>query len=133
MVLRAIPDRFLDLLTSPLTAVLSTLGPDGSPQSSPVWFLVDDMKLQVSTAKGRAKCRNLLRDSRLSLTIVDPITSLRYIEIRGIAALCEDPDGALLDRIAIKYGFSSGDVFRYGGAERMIIDISPTRIVTYPS
>src|SRR5690348_1245552 len=101
----AIPSEFLDLLTKdkPL-ANLATLMPDGSPQVTPVWFDFADGKLRVNTARGRVKDRNMSRDKRVAVAIVDPANPYRHIQIRGeITRSSEDGADAHIDSLAKKY------------------------------
>ena len=79
-----IPDSHVDLLDWDVKALahVATIGPDGEPQSSPVWFDWDGSHLKFSLTTTRQKYRNLQRDKRVSLSIVDPSNLYRYIEIR---------------------------------------------------
>lgn len=98
-----IPDSHLDLLTRPLHAVLTTMMPDGQPQSSLVWVDYDGECALVNATRQRRKGRNIEFNARVSLLIVDPADTGRFIQIRGLAELVED--GALehLDRLTRKY------------------------------
>jgi PPOX class probable F420-dependent enzyme len=98
-----IPDSHLDLFTRPVHGVLSTMGPDGQPQSSLVWVDAEDHVAVVNTALERQKGRNMLANPKVSLLVVDPGNSSRYIQIRGDAELTTG--GALdhLDAITRKY------------------------------
>ena len=128
----SLPEAFRDLLLGANTAVLTTLLADGSPQGSPVWYWSDDGRdLQISTTADRLKHRNVLRDNRVSVTIVDPARPLRYLEVRGTADIEDDPDGVVRDRIAVKHGFSDGAAFDEPGARRVTLRIRPTRIIEH--
>lgn len=98
-----IPASHLDLLTRPIHGVLTTMMPDGQPQSSLVWCDFDGECACVNTTLERQKGRNMRRDPRVSLLVVDPEDTGRYLEIRGEAELV--PDGALehLDKITRAY------------------------------
>ena len=98
-----IPASHLDLLTGRVHAVLTTMMPDGQPQSSLVWCDYDGECARVNTTLERQKGRNMQRNPRVSLLVVDPENTGRYLEIRGKAELVTD--GALehLDRITRKY------------------------------
>ncbi len=98
-----IPASHLDLLTRPICGVLTTLEPDGQPQSSLVWVDHDGECATVNTTLERRKTRNLRADPRLSLLVVDPDDTGRFIQIRGDAELILD--GALdhLDALARRY------------------------------
>lgn len=98
-----IPPTHLDLLTRPVCGVLTTMDEDGWPRSSLVWVGHDGECATVNTTLERGKGRNLLRDPRLSLLVVDPDNTVRFIEIRGEAELVTD--GALehLDALTRRY------------------------------
>ncbi len=98
-----IPASHRDLLKRPVHGVLTTMMPDGQPQSSLVWCDYDGECACVNTTLQRQKGRNMLRNPKVSLLIVDPENTGRYLEIRGEAELVEQ--GALehLDAITRKY------------------------------
>ena len=85
-----IPASHLDLLTRPICGVLTTMGADGQPQSSLVWVDHDGECARVNTTLERQKGRNLLADPRVSLLVVDPENTGRFIQIRGDAELVTD-------------------------------------------
>ena len=98
-----IPESHLDLITRPVHGVLTTLMPDGQPQSSLVWHDYDGKHVCVNTTLERQKGRNMLANPKVSLLVVDPEDTGRYIEIRGeVDLIC---DGAIehLDQITRKY------------------------------
>ncbi|MFD5471057.1 PPOX class F420-dependent oxidoreductase [Streptomyces sp. NPDC127105] len=120
------------LLDAPVPAVLATVNPDGSPQTSVVWVGRDGDDLLVSTAAGRHKERNLRRDPRASLTVYDPADPLRYVEIRGLAAITEDTGRCLAVTLAEQYeGPGAGQEYLELPAEvlRVVVRISPTKVV----
>jgi PPOX class probable F420-dependent enzyme len=98
-----IPASHLDLLTRPICGVLTTMGSDGQPQSSLVWVDADGTCARVNTTLERQKGRNLLANPKVSLLVVDPDNTGRFIQIRGDAELVTD--GALehLDALTRKY------------------------------
>jgi PPOX class probable F420-dependent enzyme len=98
-----IPTSHLDLLTRPICGVLTTMGGDGQPHSSLVWVDVAGARAQVNTTLERQKARNLLANPKVSLLVVDPDNTTRYIQIRGDAELVTD--GALnhLDTLTRRY------------------------------
>lgn len=99
----AIPASHVDLLTRPICGVLTTMAPDGQPESSLVWVDFDGEFAVVNTTLERRKGRNLQANPRLSLLVVDPADTSRFMQIRGDAELVGD--GALehLDRVTRKY------------------------------
>jgi PPOX class probable F420-dependent enzyme len=98
-----IPPSHLDLIQRPIHGVLTTVMPDGQPQSCLVWCDYDGECACVNTSRQRQKGRNMARNSKVSLLVVDPENTGRFIEIRGDAQLVED--GALehLDQITRQY------------------------------
>src|SRR2546427_9055515 len=79
-----IPPEFLDLVTTKTAfANLATVMPNGSPQVTPVWFDFDGRYIRVNSARGRVKDKNMRRDPRVALSILDPDNPYRYVEIRG--------------------------------------------------
>ncbi len=79
----AIPPDFLDLVNGPPAAALSTLMPDGQPQTTVVWCDYDGTHLRVNTMRGFRKERNMRRNPRVTLLCFDPRRPLRYLEVRG--------------------------------------------------
>src|SRR3954468_15853932 len=99
-----IPNSHRDLLDAPLLAHLATIGPNGEPQSNPVWFVWHDEQLLIGMEPDRQKYRNLQREPRLSISIVDPLNPGRYLEIRGcVVEFDRDPAEARLRLIIRKY------------------------------
>ena len=98
-----LPTSHLDLLTRPICGVLTTMGSDGQPQSSLVWVDHDDTCARVNTTLQRQKGRNMIANQKVSLLIVDPENTARFIQIRGDADLVRD--GALehLDALTRAY------------------------------
>ena len=93
----------LDLLTRPVHGVLTTILPDGQPQSSLVWCDFDGEYASVNTSRERQKGKNMQANPNVSLLIVDPENTSRFLQIRGEAELVEE--GALehLDAVTRKY------------------------------
>jgi PPOX class probable F420-dependent enzyme len=100
-----IPEQYLDLLEAPALAHVATIGPRGEPQSSPLWFGWDGEFLRFAQLVGMdRKRRNLEREPRVAISIVDPENLYRYVEIRGIVERIEpDVDRAFINAMAQKY------------------------------
>ena len=98
-----IPASHLDLLTTPVHGVLTTMMPDGQPQSSLVWCDFDGECACVNTTLQRQKGKNVVRNPKVSLLIVDPDNTGRYLEIRGEAQLVQQGAVEHLDRVTRKY------------------------------
>jgi PPOX class probable F420-dependent enzyme len=101
----AIPDKYRDLLTKKVAfANLATLMPDGRPQVTPVWFDFDGRNLIINSAVGRQKDRNIKRDPRVALTIVDPENPYRYLEVRGrVTNITQEGARDQINKLAKKY------------------------------
>jgi len=83
----SIPGSHLDLFQRALCAVLTTIGPDGALQSSLVWVDYDGECARVNTTLERRKGRNMAASPRVSLMIVDPDDTGRFVQVRGDAEL----------------------------------------------
>jgi PPOX class probable F420-dependent enzyme len=99
----SIPPLHLDLLTRPICGVFTTLGHDGQPQSTMVWVDVDRGCPLVNTTLERQKGRNLLGNQKVSLLVVDPGNTSRFIQIRGDAELLTKGAHEHLDALTRKY------------------------------
>jgi PPOX class probable F420-dependent enzyme len=122
----SIPDSHRDLLDA-ATVVLATNGPDGRPQLSPVWFLPEGDTVRVSLNTTRQKVKNLRANPAVSLLILDPANSQRYLEIRGDAELTDDADYTFADQVGAKYGANLRN-FDGPGASRLVVTVHPTRV-----
>lgn len=123
-----IPDSLRPLLTSKAVAFVSTIGPHGEPQTTPIWFLWRDDAVQISLVDGRQKLKNLRRDPRISVVIVDPAEPTRYLELRGhIDTLEPDSDRELERAVAIKYVGNDVDV-EPAGTMRFVTRIMVERV-----
>jgi PPOX class probable F420-dependent enzyme len=108
-----IPASHLDLIECPPVAALTTVMPDGSPQTSVVWCDFDGTHVRVNTMRGFQKERNMRRNERVTLLCYDPRQPLRFLEVRGaVVDMTEDGAAAHLDEIASKY---AGRPIRYFG------------------
>ena len=89
-----IPKSFLDLATGPRVAALTTVMPDGQPQTSVVWCDFDGIYLRVNTMRGFRKEKNMRANPKVTLLCYDPRQPLRSLEVRGMVAEMTE-DGAL--------------------------------------
>jgi PPOX class probable F420-dependent enzyme len=123
-----IPERFLDLFNKRAFANLATLMPDGRPQVTPVWCDFDGSHVIVNSAKGRQKDRNMRRDKRVSLAILDPQNPYRYLEIRGtVEEITEEGAFEHIDKMAQKYLGQEKYTNLRPGEVRVIYKIKPER------
>ena len=98
-----VPASHLDLLLGRVHGVLTTVAPDGQPRSSIVWVDYDGSCACVNTTLERRKGRHMTVNPKVSLLVVDPANTSRYIQIRGDVKLVTD--GALehLDELTRRY------------------------------
>lgn len=121
-----IPEQYHDLLASTALAHIATIGPNGEPQVTPVWFGWDGEHVRFSQTSTRQKLRNLRRDPRIALSIVDPANPLRYLEIRGrVVAVEPDPELAFINRMAQKYLGRERYPWHRSGDERVVVVVEP--------
>lgn len=125
-----IPPELVRLLESRAVAFVSTIGPRGEPQTTPLWFLWDDGVLWFSLVEGRQKLRNLRRDPRISVVVVDPADPSWYVELRGhVDGLTRDSDLVLERKVAEKYAGDHVDV-EPPGTQRFATSVVVERITS---
>ena len=122
----SIPDNYRDLLSAEV-ATLGTIGPDGRPQLSEVWFLAEGDTVSISLNSSRQKMKNLLANPAVSLLILDLGMPYRYLELRGDAEVSPDPDYVFADKVGAKYG-ADPRVHDQPGHTRYVVTIRPTRV-----
>jgi PPOX class probable F420-dependent enzyme len=98
-----IPESHLDLVTRPVVGVFTTMLPDGQPQSSLVWIDYDGECVRVNTTLERRKGRNVVANPRVSLLVVDPDDTSRYVQVRGDVELVDDGAIDHLDELTRRY------------------------------
>jgi PPOX class probable F420-dependent enzyme len=122
-----LPPSHQDLLERPLFAHLATLRPDGSPQSSVMWFAWDGKRARFSHTTARQKYRNLLADGRVSFHVQDPDNPYRTLEVRGqIESMEPDTDAAFYRSLQKRYGL---DVPVFDADIRVVIVVEPTAFI----
>jgi PPOX class probable F420-dependent enzyme len=119
-----------DLLNAQV-ATLATIGPDGRPQLSEVWFLADGDTVSLSLNTGRQKTKNLQANPAVTLLILDLANPYRYLEIRGDAEITPDDDYTFADRLGAKYQSDLRDRDQPGDT-RVVVTIRPARVRTWP-
>ena len=119
-----------DLLNAQV-ATLATIGPDGRPQLSEVWFLADGDTVMLSLNTSRQKTKNLQANPAATLLILDLANPYRYLEIRGDAEITPDDDYTFADRLGAKYQSDLRDRDQPGDA-RVVVTIRPARVRTWP-
>jgi PPOX class probable F420-dependent enzyme len=110
-------------------ASLATIGRDGFPQVTEIWFLHDGGELRLSLNSSRLKTRNLQRDPRCSLLLLDLENPYRYLEVRGNARIEPDEDYAFANKLGAKYN-ADLKVHDRPGEHWVAITIEPVNV--YP-
>jgi PPOX class probable F420-dependent enzyme len=130
MASKTIPDKFLPVLTQKKAlAHLGTLMGDGSPQVTPVWFFYKDGKFVVNTARGRVKDRNMSKNAKVALSIVDPDNPYAHLSVRGtVVNVTEEGADANIDMLAKKYLGQDKYPFRQPGEVRVMYEIEPVSV-----
>jgi len=122
----SIPEVFRDLFDRKAFAHLATLMPDGRPQVTPVWCDLEGEFVRINTARGRQKDRNLRRDPRVALSLMDPDSPYRYLEVRGrVVDATEQGADEHIDALARKYMGVERYPNRRPGEVRVIFRIRP--------
>ncbi len=126
-----IPESYMDLFNKPAFGVLTTLMPDGSPQTQPVWVDFENGRVLVNSALGRQKDKNLRRDPRVAITLIDPDNPYRYLEVRGkVAEITQDGAAQHIDKMAKKYLGQDKYPYAQPGEQRVLYKIEPEKIHT---
>ena len=121
------------LLSRPNFAHVATLLPDGSPTSTPVWIGVEGDRILIGSGEGSLKVRNLRRDPRLSLSVVDFHNPYEEVQIRGrVIEFREDSNFKVIDEVSRKY---TGKEFPWrdpAGRVALVIEIEKARYTRLP-
>jgi len=130
MARRELNDEERGLFERPNHAVLGTLRPDGSAQVTPVWTMLEDGLVVVNSAKGRAKVRNVERDPRATVTVLDVADWNRWVSVEG-RVLEVTEDGAK-EHADVVSQFYDGKPFRelLPGEVRVRIVMEPERVTS---
>ena len=127
-----IDGRAEELLKAKNFCNVSTLRPDGSVHSAPVWVDVQDGRPVVNTAEGRAWPRNLERDPRVTITVQNLENPYEYLMVRGrVSERTHEGADEHIDSLAKKYLDKDSYPFRQPGEQRLIIRIDPEQVHVY--
>ncbi len=124
-----LPESHKDLLGKKAFAALATVGQNGAPQVTPVWFDDDGRHIRFNTAKGRVKDKNLRRNPAVALSIQDPDNPYRYVQVKGrVTEVTEEGADAHIDALAKKYIGQDKYPHRQPGEVRVIYKVLPERV-----
>ncbi len=121
------PDSHRDLLEAKF-ATLATIGKDGGPQLTEIWFLFEDGQVKTSLNDSRLKTKNLVARPRCSLFVLDLENPFRYLDVRGTAKIEPDDDYAFAQRLGAKYGGADVRDHDGPGEKRVVVTIEPTNV-----
>jgi PPOX class probable F420-dependent enzyme len=116
----------VELLDGRNYAVLATINPDGSPHTSAMWVGRDGDDVVMSTVAGRRKQRNMARDPRISVTVIDAADAENYVELRGQVTMTPDTGLVVDNRLSWKYDGKDKDPDP-PGTERVVVRLTVTR------
>jgi PPOX class probable F420-dependent enzyme len=111
-------------------AVLATVNADGSPQTSVMWVGRDGDDLLFSTVEGRVKHRNMLRDPRVSVTVIDSSDPENYVELRGRVSMTPDIGRRVDTQLSWKYDGKDPGEDR-PGAVRVVVRVEVHKATGY--
>lgn len=120
------PETHRDLLDGQF-ASLATVGRDGFPQVTEIWFMYDEGELKLSLNDSRRKTRNLQRDPRCTLFLLDVTNPYRYLEVRGNARIEPDEDYSFARKFGEKYN-ADLKVHDQPGESRVAVTIEPVNV-----
>ncbi|CAL9317141.1 PPOX class F420-dependent oxidoreductase [Streptomyces sp. R02] len=104
-----LPPEAQELLRKPNPCVMATLRSDGTPVSTPTWYLWEDGRVLINLDEGRVRLRHLQRDPRVTLTVLDADNWYTHVTLIGrVADMHDDEDLSDIDRLSRHYG---GDAY----------------------
>ena len=112
---------------------LATIMTDGSPQVTPVWGNFENSHILINTAEGRLKHRNILRDPRVAVSVVDIKNPLDMASIRGkVVEILPDYDYKHADFLTMQYMGKENYPFKRPDEKRIVLKIEPEKIFVLP-
>ena len=124
------PESHQDLLKAEV-AMLATIGHDGYPQVTAIWFLFDDGTLKLSLNTTRQKVKNLQAHQECTLFILDTANPYRTLEIRARAEITPDADYAFAKKLGAKYGGADLSANDRPGESRVVVSLRPVKVNTW--
>ena len=123
-----IPESHRDLLQTDV-ALLTTVGADGYPQTTALWFLYDDDGLiKLSLNNARQKTKNLQANPQVTFFVLDRANPMRTLEVRANAEVIPDADYAFATKLGAKYGGVDLRPMDQPGEQRMVVTLRPVRV-----
>jgi len=127
-----IPEKYRDLFNKRAFASLATLMPNGDVQVTPVWVDAENGNVIFNSARGRLKDKNVRRDPRVTLTLIDPDNPYRYLEVRGrVVDITEKDADQHIDKLAKKYLGVDKYPYAKPGEVRVLYRVKPEHVHAY--
>lgn len=120
-----LPPALLELLRRPSPCFVATVMPDGSPQLTETWVTTDGEDVVINVVDGMQKARNLARDPRVAVNVVDPDDVFRFFQVRGRVVRATTEGGReSIDAISMKYLGTPYPEFGGGTSTRLVLTIA---------
>lgn len=131
-----IPNTHVDLFQTPIHGVLTTIMPDGAPQSSLIWVDYDGEHILINTTLERQKGRNMQANPRVTILVIDPRDSSRWVEVRGcVSEITQDGAEEHADKLTQRYCTNKlhfyGDIYPVEQKQketRVIVKVQPIKV-----
>lgn len=117
-----------EFLDQPFVGVATTLRQDGSPHATVVWVDTEGEEVVFNTAVGRAKERHIRKDPRVSMTVVDPENTYKWVSVSGSAELTTDGADPHIDKLARKYLGQDEYPWHTPDEQRIKVRIRPDKV-----
>ena len=111
-------------------AFVATIMKNGFPQITPTWVDIQGNEILINTALGRVKQKNVTRDPRIAISLVDRNNPYHMVTLRGevIDQISGEEADSHIDKMAKKYLDKDKYPFRAPGEKRVILKVKPTRV-----
>jgi PPOX class probable F420-dependent enzyme len=126
-------DKVIKLFDGRNLVFIATIMKDGSPQLSPVWADMEEGYVLVNTAEGRIKHKNVVRDPRVAISVVDNNNPLNMTTMRGkVVEIIPDYQYQHANKLTKKYMGKDKYPFKQPGEKRIILKILPEKVYVLP-
>jgi len=125
-----LPESVKRLIESRTYANFATLMPDGSPHVTQTWVDHEGDIILINTPEGTQKHKNVLRDPRVALDLVDPANPYNLAVIRGrVIEVTFQGAEEHVDKLAMKYQGKAKYEMHQPGRRRVLIKVEPVHVV----
>lgn len=128
-----LPDGLVELLQAPSPCLVATVGRDGSPHLTQTWGDTDGTHVLINTVRGHQKLRNVERDPRVAVSVLDPDDPSSYYSLRGtVVEIGGEGADENIERLAQRYTGAPYRPFGDGAQVRVLLRIRVDRIIHRP-